>query len=293
MKVYLQPPITASRALDRVEAAFRRHAGEHVNVIVESPLDAHLVVVPVVGRLDHVTRQVQQIVERGQQYAIVQYVLRSSKNKSTADWLPLWKGAKAVWSYYDLPALCREDGQKPKFNFYHAPLGVEPVFLDAPAGISKKAYTAGSFSRHWLTESHREIVLAAAETLGFAWHMGPLVRFHDHCVELVAGDQELADIYGRTAFMPGLRRVEGFELPAAEGLLCGAQPILFDRPHYRQWYDGLGAEFISEGDRGAVFKALVKLFRRGPTPPTKAHLKQARRRFNWERILAGFWGACA
>ena len=55
-----------------------------------------------------------------------------------------------------------------------------------------------------------------------------------------ADDKTLAKYYSQCEFVSGLRRIEGFELPVIEGLLCGARPICFDIPDYRHWFDKLG-----------------------------------------------------
>lgn len=291
MTVYLQPPITPSKALDRVASALVRHAPVPVASTSE---DADLVVLPVVGRLDHVMRQARAIRANGQRYAVIQFVIRSSKNPNTADWIDLWRGASVVWSYYNLNALCAQDGTKAGFNFYHAPLGVDEIFT-----LKRKCYEDEdrpiclSFARHWLTESHRELVLAGASIGESVWHIGDHVRSHQWCYEMGAVDDGLLrNTYVQAHFVPGLRRIEGFELPAAEGLVCGAQPILFDAPHYRAWYDGLGCEFISENSRQGVLESLTVLFRRGPIQPRYAHLahrREAAYRFDWSRIARGFW----
>ena len=59
-----------------------------------------------------------------------------------------------------------------------------------------------------------------------------------------------------------LRRIEGFELPAAEGLLCGARPILFANSSGYDWYKPWGV-FIEETDRAGVIDQLEAIFRRG------------------------------
>ena len=90
-----------------------------------------------------------------------------------------------------------------------------------------------------------------------------------------------------TAFVSGLRRTEGFELPVIEGLFCGCRPVVFNSANYRQWFDGF-AEFIEEGPRGEVLGQLVALFAQPLRPVTPEALERARARFNWETIVRGF-----
>ena len=88
--------------------------------------------------------------------------------------------------------------------------------------------------------------------------------------------------------MSGLRRIEGFELPAAEGLLCGARPIMFDRPHYRDWFNKW-AIFIPEGNREEVLQSLIDVFQQEYRPVTLEEIAEARQLFDWQSIINGFW----
>jgi glycosyltransferase involved in cell wall biosynthesis len=85
-----------------------------------------------------------------------------------------------------------------------------------------------------------------------------------------------------------LRRKDGFELPAVEGLLCNSRPIVYDAPRYRQWFDGL-AEFIPEEDPEKVINNLVRLFQKSYKPVTEEERNETLKRFNWETIIKGFW----
>lgn len=119
--------------------------------------------------------------------------------------------------------------------------------------------------------------------LGPDLKLGPGVEYH-----LDIPDRKLAGLYSMCQFVAGLRRCEGFEMPAAEGLLCGARPIMFDAPHYRAWFDGL-AEFIPETDAASVTNALEGLFREGAVPVSQSEKWDARGRFDWQRLVTGFW----
>jgi glycosyltransferase involved in cell wall biosynthesis len=103
-------------------------------------------------------------------------------------------------------------------------------------------------------------------------------------------DERLAALYRRTSWVSGLRHVEGFEMPAIEGLACGARPILFDRPDMRQWYGDL-AVYVPECSRDDLIDCLIPILESPPAPVTKEERTRALRRFNWQRIAAGFWSA--
>lgn len=249
-----------------------------VKALKDRPSDLDVVVIQVIGRLEHLKAKVAQL---DKPYALVQSSVRSTKNPNTKDWLEVWNGAVAVWSFYDLYELCREDGLEPDFNFYHAPLGVDEVFQPTDDGLLYEICTSGTY----LTESVRECIKA---TKGRVAHLGEEVNLPnvDYYTEL--SDEELARLYGRCLYVSGLRRTEGFELPAAEALCCGVRPILFDKPHYRQWYDGLG-QFIPEDSRENVIETLQELFSIPYVPVSTEEIKEARKRFNWDEIIEGFY----
>jgi hypothetical protein len=102
-------------------------------------------------------------------------------------------------------------------------------------------------------------------------------------------DEQLAAIYNECEFTSGLRRIEGFELPAAEGLLCGSRPIMFDKPHYKHWY-GDWAYYIPELDREGVLECLKFIFDNEKAKPvTDEEWENAAALFNWPRLVGDFW----
>ncbi len=66
---------------------------------------------------------------------------------------------------------------------------------------------------------------------------------------------------------------------------------MFDRPHYRRWYDGL-AEFIPETSRKQMIEDLKVLLKKGAKPVTLEEIKEAKKRFNWEKLVTEFWKRC-
>jgi glycosyltransferase involved in cell wall biosynthesis len=103
-------------------------------------------------------------------------------------------------------------------------------------------------------------------------------------------DGALAELYATSTWVSGLRHVEGFELPAAEGLVCGARPLVFDQPGMREWYRGLGV-FVAELQGEKLIRLLTELFHQSPLPVSQEEREEALRRFDWERIAKGFWEA--
>ena len=310
MRVYLTPP-QPSRGLDRIAHALRRYAPASVEVC-EFPRNVDLTVIYAIGRRDHIERQCVDIWRQGKKYVIVQVCLRSTMSPRVDDWLQasdvglysegfegIWLNSHVIWSYYDLDQACVDDGWSLEHDgdsmfdrdqFYHAPLGADPdVFY--PRDMPKQ-YTIATSGYNRLQESIRECALAAGAVNGMVFHLGETRNWYDNIIYANGiDDLQLATRYSMCQFVSGLRRTEGFELPAVEGLLCGARPIVFDTPDYRWNYHEF-AEYVHEGSRAEVVEQLVELFKRGARPVGDAELAEARHWFNWERICGEFWNRC-
>lgn len=289
MRVYCETPPDLSKAMSRVTAALKNHAPRRGVEFVEKEEDAELVVLHVIGYPE--TREhVVKLRARGQEYAVIQYCLRSTQEPDTNIWNGIWQQSKLVWSYYDLPKLCVEDGwTSGSFPFYLSPLGVDPVFQDAGSNFRVKTFTMMSTGYIADAEGVGEVAEAVKRVGGRHFHLGPKhVAPNADKWGLQISDFLLADVYSRCCWVAGLRRCEGFEMPAAEGLVCGARPIMFDAPHYRQWFDGF-AEFIPEGDFESVVQSIVNIFERGFQILPDALRNAAADRFNWKKIIPGFW----
>lgn len=256
-----------------------------------SPHAAELIVLHAVGRRDQVQAAVDWGLQRRQRIAVIQYALRSTQKPQTGDWIACWQAATVVWSYYDLSAWCQADGcDWGCENFYHAPLGVETA--DFTRQAVRREFLVMTHGTSWLTEGVREAVLAARRHGGRVYHLGPHIRrTPEMLAEMPVHDAALARRYSQCYYVAPLRRIEGFELPAAEGVICGARPILYDRPHYRHWYGDL-AEYVPEGDRADVIEALDGIFSRPYRAVTDAERAAAAERFYWPPIVKGFWDRC-
>jgi hypothetical protein len=259
-------PYHPSRAIARIDVNLRAHLPS--GMTWTEPDDADLLVFPVFGRHDHVAIWADYIKKEGRKYALIQLSLKSTRNPDPADWLELWQGAVCVWSYYYLPG---------KFNFYHAPLGADPAIFH-PLNINR-SYVVGTTGNYPRTECLFEVEKAAREA------GQRMLKIHS------VSNEELNHQYNQCYYMSGLRHKEGFELPAAEGMLAGARPILFDTPDFRQWYDGI-AEFIPEDNILATINNLTRLFKSSPLQVSPKEIMLARWRFDWGRVVTGFWERC-
>jgi len=291
MKAYVEPPDSPSMSLRRVRDALVEYAPKQVE-IVSNMKAADWVVLHVNGRRDRNTRLAEHLFDMDKRIAVMQYCLRSTQKPSTVDWVPLWRNAHLVWSYLDIPALLAEDETSFElFDFYYSPLGVNRDFIPAPLK-TQRPYIISTTGLSWVTESVREAAIAAHQVGGRVFHLGPSITEAPHVVCLEGmNDRELSKLWASCYYISGLRRTEGFEFPAAEGLICGARPVLFDRRHYKDWYGSM-AEYIPERSRQEVIYSLKALFLRKYRPVTKAERLEAQKRFDWKTIISGFWGRC-
>lgn len=303
MKVYVKVPDGLSRAMSRVEKALREFAptpvpGDSNTIyIVNNEPEADLVVLHVIGE-EGIT-EAARLKAAGKKYAIIQYCIRTTQKPNTASWFETWVNAEVVWSYYDLKQLMSDDGiseeNSSQFtNFYYAPLGVDADAFRFWSSVPKKftMFTSGYIAE---SECAYEAYEAVSALDGKMYHLGPNVFANKYpgserfvTCGLGIDDDTLSQMYSRSKYVAGLRRGEGFELPAAEGLICGARPICFNQPHYRQWFSEF-AEFIPEGSPEEVKHALINLFKRDYNPVTESEINQAKTRFSWPRIIGGFW----
>jgi hypothetical protein len=290
MKVYQDLEGWMSQGIKRVGHAVRRYAPSDIEFVDTAEM-ADLVVLHTVG-----DGQRSRWLNPDRPYAVIQYCLRTTELPDTKDWLPFWRTAKAVWSYYDLFEKCFEDESYPRgdyqkpFNFYHAALGGDGnVFR--PSMPMRKTFLFGTSGYIADTESVGECYRVCRKRDRDMFHLGPNLNLGDG-VTYVTGipDDTLAEMYSRCSYISGLRRVEGFELPAVEGLLCGARPVLFDVPHYRQWF-GEFAEYVPEVEPAALVDHLLSLVSSPIRAVTQAERSQAVQQFNWETLVKGFWEA--
>lgn len=287
MRVYLDCAPNLGRAIHRVVRELATRAPRWVEV-VPSVDAADLVVHHVVGvRNFHPDLDLPALIATQRKpYAIIQYCLKTTEQPDPLWWAPIWEQAQVVWSYYDLPQLA---GSTTRFPFYHAPLGVSQGFRDLRHPEWKaRPYLVGTSGYVAASEYVEEWVRVAATLNRRVFHLGPqLPEFaaYPGVVDCAEGltDLSLAYQWGQCQFVSGLRAVEGFELPAAEGLLSGARPVLFNREEHLRWF-GPAALYVEEGPREQVERDLLRLVQARRYP-----LAAAARQFDWAPIIEGFW----
>ncbi|MCI0562764.1 MAG: hypothetical protein MN733_30145, partial [Nitrososphaera sp.] len=101
-------------------------------------------------------------------------------------------------------------------------------------------------------------------------------------------DSDLARLYNRCDYVSGLRFTEGFELPVLEGIACGARPICFDLPCYRNWFENF-AEFVPHVKGRDLVQQLTAILSRTPQRLSPHERRSLLAFFSWERIARVFW----
>ena len=275
MNVYIDKEELGSIAIARTMKAIKTHAPGGVH-FVDSAKSSNLIILNVVGRLKHLGIKIRDF---NKPYIIIQYAQKSTLNPNPNDWLHVWKDARLVWSYYDL-------GKFGRFNFYRSPLGVDSAFKRHQTA---KEYVIATSGVGYLQESVRECIHAARKVNRRVFHVGPIFKeLPEIDFSNGMGDADLAKKYSACEFVSGLRRYEGFEFPVIEGFVCGARPICFDAPHYRQWFNDF-AIFIPKVSRDEIVNHLIEIFKSHQKPVTDKEILEVRRRFDWKKIVDGFW----
>lgn len=286
LKAYVKSDIPA-RSIQRISTALADYAPQCVEIVQNTQM-ADFVVHIVVGVQNFADIPIDKLIENeiahDQRYAIVQCCIMSTEQNVPDFWKPLWSQADVVWSYLDLMAFAPTYD----FPFYYAPLGVDSSVFNRNA---KRERDITMLTTGYVTDTEciRESAEAARRVGGKHLQVGPDFHLGPHSsAKMDVTDFEMASLYSRSQFVAGLRRDEGFELPAAEGLLCGARPIMFDAPHYRKWFDKW-AVFIPEECASLVTSSIEEILKK-EMPVSDKEYEEARAAFDWSRIIGDFWG---
>jgi hypothetical protein len=293
VKVYAECHPQYSQGIHRIVRALKAHAPDAVT-FVDRLEDADLRVLHVIGwgsipwsnpvYPDHVDPV------PGMPYAVAQYCVRTSEDPRGDVWRGhVWAGSRLTWSYYDLATYDVAHPGPDGWAHYKTALGVDAdVFRQR--GPVRKRFHIGTSGYVAETEGVPECYRAIRRLPdGEMFHLGPRV-IDGEGITYATGipDDVLASLWSLCLHVAGLRRIEGFELPAAEGLLCGARPIMFDAPHYRDWFGDM-AEYVPEVEPAAVEDAIAGILTRPYRAVTDAEVSHARTIFNWPAIVRGFW----
>ncbi len=272
MRVFVDADPRLSFGIGRVARALARYVPKGVTV-VHDPNAADL-------RVWHVISETwDELQKTTQPYALMQYCWRTTSRPDPADWMPLWQNAKAVWSYYRLPM----DGQP---NFYFAPLGVDTrAFMPGTKGKWYLVGTSGHVAYSEYVGEWAQVVRAVGAQ---QFHLGPQIIDGIQAKNGIH-DVELASYWSRCEFISGLRSIEGFELPAYEGLACGARPVMFDREDAWDW---MGDHAIYVKEDPATLVDQLKMVVSDRRPVRQEEIAWVRETFDWKKLVSAFWERC-
>lgn len=282
MNVYLEPQAWMSRGIKRVRDALSIYRPEGV-MIVDSREKSDLEIIHTVGW----GSLPENFGDR--RYAIIQYCAKTTEDPDPQRWLlEVWSGADVVWSYYQLDEYVKHLARADDLNLYHAPLGVDGSIF-RPIGEGRRSFKIGTSGYIAETESVGECARAADKISGATAHLGPDLGLPGR-ISYNEGlsDDGVARLWSSCERVAALRRVEGFELPAIEGLACGARPVAFDAPHYTRWF-GEHADYVPEVSADDLVPLLAELFAKPPRPVSEAERKAVLERFDWKMLAQGFW----
>lgn len=244
---------------------------------------ADFVIMHIMGRRDHKLKDARSLLAQGKKYAVIQYVMESSRNPNPEDWKEIWDGATAVWSYYDL--------KKYVPDLYHRPLGVDPTIWYKEAD-AKRDFLAVTVGEAYKDECLGEVRAAAYKLQKKIIYLGPNTAADPNVItKRNLTDDDVRKVYNSCKYASALRRKDGFEMVALEALLCGTRPIVFDTPNYRQWYDGL-AEFVPEISPEDTVQNLIRVLSKEPKPVADWEIDHIKKNFDWKTLIDGFWERC-
>jgi len=208
-------------------------------------------------------------------------------------WLENFKQAEMVYGYYPLHKFIGEDDMK-EINYVRQPWGVDnTIFYRMPE--VKKQFTCVATGYVAQTEALLELYRACKAVGGKLLHIGGSL---DREVGLLnpmyyericnVSDDDMRRAYNSAYWVSGLRRVEGYEIPALEGFVCGAQPICFNIEDFYPYWFGDFANFIPQGSVDDTTEALAKLFSVQPLINSKK-IEEIKNKFDTEKLSRGFW----
>jgi len=275
MKVFAEVlPTTLGRAMYRINLNLRRFAPPDVE-FVSNPSIADIQILDSIGKgsLKYLYCP---------RYILLQYCLLSADDPSPDLWLPVFRDAVFVASYLNLPVILQHND----FNFLRIPLGADPsIFINYKQTRRFPILTTGYVAD---METIDKIYLAVQKLNSTIVHVGGDLHLgkHLHRVENIS-DKDLVHLYNSVHYVSGLRKVEGFELPILEGLLCGARGICYAKEHYQYWFGNL-VEYVEE-DSPTLVDDLYKILSSHPRPITDEEISRVKSIFNWETIFTTFW----
>lgn len=240
MLVYAEVlPSTLGRAMYRINKNMRKYAPSWVT-FTDDRANCDLQILDVIGKGS------LEFIYNKDNYVFIQHCFNSSDDSSKETWMPYFSKAKLVTGFIDLPRLVNDNS----FNYFRNPWGVDPdIFFKTDTEKVNTVMTTGYVAS---TESISEVYDAVRSISGDIIHVGGDLKLgtgYKHFENI--SDKSLVSLYNKSYFISGLRKMEGFELPILEGLLCGTRGITYRSEHYTHWFGDL-VEYVEEDDYALI-----------------------------------------
>jgi glycosyltransferase involved in cell wall biosynthesis len=285
MKIYAEVlPTTLGRVVYRINKNLKQFAPPWAE-FTKDPTQADVQILDVIGKgsLEFI---------KNDNLIMFQHCYLTTETSDPAFWYPIFSSAKLVASYIDIPKLLGRDD----FNFLRTPWGVDPnsFFSLGPVHKHFDVLSTGYVSS---TESIQEAYNAVVRLGGHMVNIGHNFKFgrgFSHAENI--SDAELRKLYERSRYVIGLRKMEGYELPILEGLLCGTRGICYNSDHYTHWFGDL-VEYIEEDPLslcGVEYSKVVEdqiynIISEPYREVTKEEKELVINKFSWENIYKRIW----
>ena len=271
MKVHCEvEPGWMGRVMYRFVEAIKRFAPESV-FFVQRAEEADLQILQVIGLGSLPFLKCKD-------YVVFQHCFLTSETRA---WLGIWEKARLVASCYDLPSMLPGN-----YRFHRMPMGVDSAKWSEVT--EQKRYLCMATGYDPAQEAIREMFDTCYSLGGTLVHVNRNFNWGKGYVNYDnISDEKMQELYSKSQFVSALRHTEGFELPAVEGLLCGARPVMFDLPCYRYWFNDV-ALFVEEKHGVALVQDLVRVLS-SPKPVEENERNWARRKFDWSVIIPELW----
>lgn len=234
-----------------------------------------------------ITRISDKYYLRNDKYVLFFHTFGEWVEEDPTEFYDLFNNAMFVYSHIDLASIYPTIN---KNKFMRGPWGCQPDLWFKKEHLKNDEYQILCTGEIASTEGIRECI-AACDGLGSKLlHIGHNFNYQNNSYvnKSNLSANEMNEAYNKSRWVSALRRIEGFEKPAIEGLLCGARPICFDTPLYRYWYEDL-ARYVKEGTEQETCQDILKVMQEEYAPITSEEINRAIKKFAWFYVARNFW----
>jgi glycosyltransferase involved in cell wall biosynthesis len=218
-----------------------------------------------------------EIISQSNNFVIWQHCYKTAGDYT---WDELWEKAIFAASFHNL----RNYSEK-KFNFLHLPLGVDFDFYKPVTPFEQRpniAFVTG----HIASDECIDTVYKACKKADFLLlHTGENFKFGTNYFHLdYMPERDYADLLSNDVkYVFGLRKVEGFELSALEGVAAGCNAVVPTIDTY-DWYDELAIRLDVETTN--LEENIYNVLKNNQKMKINGEKLQ---QFSWKNVITKFW----